>query len=276
MTFKERYIEEMDNIEPSDVINKRLIAIAASENVSGAYMEFYKNNRALRGKRTVDKKTFSVILKHTAVAAAILGIVLVGANFDRVKAFASNLFGRFTLDAGGEKIELADIATLDFDEEKFLNSSNVKLSGMSDSEMGDNVSCYKDYTDIDELKTETNIDMIKFDSGTYSHILLSILPTYKNIHISSELIYNDKTYTLNAMACYGEAYEDDWGYGTDEKVIEKYEYATGENAYFVNQDGTVGLYFCIGDILYQLYFTGENESNAIEIGKDILDSIVVY
>lgn len=37
------------------------------------------------------------------MAAAILGIVLVGANFDRVKAFASNLFGRFTLDAGEEK-----------------------------------------------------------------------------------------------------------------------------------------------------------------------------
>lgn len=118
--------------------------------------------------------------------------------------------------------------------------------------------------------------MIKFDSGTYSRISLSILPTYKNIHISSELIYNDKTYTLNAMACYGEVYEDSWGYGTDEKIIEKYEYTGGENAYFVNQDGIVGLYFSTGDILYQLYFTGETESDAVEIGKNILDGIVIY
>ncbi|MBQ8913354.1 MAG: hypothetical protein IJ054_04835 [Lachnospiraceae bacterium] len=35
---------------------KRLAAIAGIENTSGAYMEFYKNDRALRGKRTVDKK----------------------------------------------------------------------------------------------------------------------------------------------------------------------------------------------------------------------------
>ncbi|MBQ8913355.1 MAG: hypothetical protein IJ054_04840 [Lachnospiraceae bacterium] len=103
---------------------------------------------------------------------------------------------------------MAGIAALDFDEEKFLNSSNVKLSSLSDNEMGDSISYYKAYSNSEELKSETNIDMIKFDSGTYSRISLSILPTYKNIHISSELIYNDKTYTLNAMACYGEVYED--------------------------------------------------------------------
>lgn len=136
MTFKERYIEEMDDIEPSEVINKRLIAIAGGENIFKAYKAPYKSENNLRDKNLVDKKTYGRIVKYTAVAVAILGIVLVGANFDRVKAFASNLFGRFTLDAGGEKIELANIAPLDFDEEKFLNSSDVKLSGLSDNEMG--------------------------------------------------------------------------------------------------------------------------------------------
>lgn len=111
-----------------------------------------------------------------------------------------------------------------------------------------------------------------FNNASYSNIVIDASCDEKTIHMSSNILFEDKNYVLNGMMCYGDSAYDDWGYGTDEEITEVYEKDFGK-AYFVNQDGVVGVYFVYDNILYQLYLTGEEGDLAINNGKLLIDGI---
>lgn len=142
MNFKEKYINEMESVKPYYDLDVPLL-------------------RAINRKEmTVEKNKRDKRYKELIAVAAVFGIIIIGANFNSIKTFASKIFGNYTLNAGGEKMDFDEIKPVTFDEEKFISSDGVNISCLSDSE--EYKTYWKEYTDVNTLKDETGLEIVGF------------------------------------------------------------------------------------------------------------------
>ena len=252
MKFEEKYNEEMANILPADTLNQRILN-----------QDNLKQSTQKHQLRFNWKVSFGIV-------AAVAMIVLVF-NYNSVATFAESIFGRFILSIGDEKVEFGDIQPVDFNFEKFNNDEETQLVTGSES------SYHQIFENYEECKMETDLDIVTSDKIQYNHIDVVVSEKSSNIHISSSFDYKDETYVLNGMATAKNMGNGTWGYGTDDEVLDVYEYAEGKKAYFVNQrdktekDVCIGVYFVQDNIMYQMYLEVSDKDKGVEIGKELID-----
>ncbi|MBR1740325.1 MAG: hypothetical protein IJ733_00350 [Lachnospiraceae bacterium] len=214
MNIREEYRLEMEHVKPSSVLNDVILEQADLEG----------DKRAKMRKR---KQFVSIGF----AAAALVIVILTGANFHDVKAFASSLFGNFTLWAGKEQIEVGELEPVSVDFGKFVSQEGTHLvDGSTDS-------YYHNYSSLEEMEEQTGLHL--WDSKKLPVSLITLeLDIYGQGELSCEFKDGGECYQTNGMFMIKE--REKWGYGTEEEFYRTYTFrdsASGEErkAYFVKK-----------------------------------------
>ncbi len=267
MDFKEKYQDELNNINPSEMLNQQILNsnISKKKHIKPAYIRY--------------------------VAAAIICIATIGVavNFNTISTIAKSIFGTFKIIVGDEEFDFGEMETIEFDFEKFKESgSRTAIGDPSDHPMR-----YKYYDSYDKCIEETNLPITIINNTSIDSICVTANSDGHWVRTSITGKYDKCDFTMNGRAETTGSTLDSWGFGDrDAKVLEIYEYADGKKAYILDTytptetysdegyyipeaiDVTVQIYFQDNCFLQQLYIGGETQEDAINAGKAFLNDIV--
>ncbi len=252
MNFKENYQDELENVSTSNALNQNVLKLATEKNA----------------KINIRRK----IPNFATAAILCIAIIVLIANHNNISAFAKSILSYFSLSIENEKVDFGEIETIAFD---FKGNDEF----------------YQTYESRSECISDTDLPLIDFSNANITDISILAIKEYGYINIVSSCIYTDYNFTLNGMATTTGFDQESWGFGTDEDIIEVYEYSNGKKAYILEYDDEpsteegvviaesvydayIQVYFEENSILYQLTVSGDSEKDAIKSAKDLLDNII--
>lgn len=248
MNFKENYQREMNKIEkPADITEKVLHAADAEQETYAAN----KNRNVLRG---------SAIWKTAVAAIAIVCVLSLCLQHEKVISFAQSVLNRFTVSVNNEDIEFDKIEPVDIDLEALFDDPKTEAV-----ESGEPTRSYfQVFTSYQEMNQLTKLELPCADKVEYSEIFFDVIPKYKTGHISAHILYEGVSYNTSGMFTLDGFDQEEWGYGAEGKK-EVYQYGDGKKACFIkDSDGNEKVYFVEGNILFQMHF---NNGDDIEMGQ---------
>lgn len=234
MNFRENYQREMNEIEkPSDITEKVLNAIDMEQ---GEYAGGRNSNIPKRG----------TTWKTAAAAIAILCVLGLCLQHEKVISFAQSVFNRFTLSVNNEDIEFGDLKPVNMDIDAFINDAETELGP------GPDINYDHRFTTYQEMNQLTQLEFPCADKVKYKNIWVDFFPEYKNGHIVAHILYQGVSYDINGMFTVDGFDQEEWGYGA-KGTKEVYQYGDGKIACFVKYpDGDKKVYFQEKNILFQM------------------------
>ena len=94
MNFKEKYQEELNNINVPHELNRQILCKNAKKRFKPAYMRY---------------------AAAAVICVAALGVIT---NFNTISTIAKSLFGTFKIIVGNEEFDFGEMETIEFDFEK--------------------------------------------------------------------------------------------------------------------------------------------------------------
>lgn len=249
MNFKENYQREMNEIDkPADITEKVLNAVDMEQETYAA-----KKNRIIPKSSTIWK---------TAVAAiAIVCVLSLCLQHEKVISFAHSVLNGFTLSVNHEDIGFGKIEPVKINIEGFIKDGKTEdVGGPSYSQHFDS------YQEMSQL---TQLELPCADKIEYKETWVHIDPQYKVGHLGADFSYKGTSYYMNGMFTLDGFDQESWGYGTKGKK-EVYQYGNGKKACFTkDSDGYETVYFMEENILFQLPFGKGNNASKEQV-KDLL------
>lgn len=250
MNFRENYQREMNEIEkPADITEKVLIA---ADREQATYAD--KKNRSV--PKSGD------IWKTAAAAIAIVCVLGLCLQHEKIISFAHSVLNGFTLSVNNEDMGFGKIEPVEINIEDFIRDEKTE-------DIGPTPSYSQHFNSYQEMNQLTQLELPCADKVEYKETWVHIDPQYKIGHLGADFSYKGASYYMNGMFTLDGFDQEHWGYG-DKGRKEVYQYGNGKKACFVkNSDGYETVYFMEGNILFQL-FLGNGDDTSKKQVKDLL------
>ena len=251
MNFKENYQREMNEIEkPADITEKVLNAV-----------DMEQETYAAKKNRNIPKN--GAIWKTAAATIAIVCVLGLCLQHEKVISFAHSILNRFTVSVNNEDMEFGEIDPVKMNIEGFIRDEKTEDAG---GDSPDDPCYWQVFTSYQEMNQLTQLELPCADKVEYSDIWLTITPKYKTGHVTAVFSYQGVSYHMNGMFALDGFDQEDWGYGTKGRK-EIYQYGDGKSACFTkDRDGGNAAYFMEGNILFQMIFSDDAKDQV----KDLL------
>ena len=229
----------------------------------------YIHNIAL-DKRILDRMEdkeygYAGTLLRVGMVVVLCAVLVV--NWGTVSSFAGTILGHFSFQVGKEVLNLSEMEPVK------MNVEGHKSYGGTSIINDTMYSCT--YESEATLAEHAGIVIPKDEELRFGRINVNYSEKAKTLHMTIQVFWKSKEYTMNAMGVV-EGYDGtEYGYGVEIKPYYVYEYETGEKAYFVKAHGEEmqTIYFVEGGLMYQLAV--EKSAEGKQAGKEIVDAMAV-
>ncbi|MCX4326494.1 MAG: hypothetical protein OSJ45_04260 [Lachnospiraceae bacterium] len=244
MNFKESYKQEMDLLKKTPGLTSKAI-------------------------ESIPKKKYRPYAAWKTVFAVMAFICIIGGavQHEKIISFAESIISRFTLSAGGGKMEFEEIKAVPMDIEGFIKDAGTKIVSGLDGKPEPPYSYYQNFNSYKDMNRVTNIVLPCADKVEYKEISVQIVPEQCCGHINAQIIYDGASYNVNGMYTTKGFNQDSWGFGElNDERIEKYKYGNGKNACFIKDSDSYDydvVYFSEENILFKMSF---NNGKSIKNG----------
>ncbi len=229
----------------------------------------YIHNIAL-DKRILDSmedKEYSYASTLLRVGMAVVLCAVLVVNWGTVSGYARSVLGQFSFLIGNEVVNMSEIEHVEMNVEG--HKSYEETSILNDAMY----SCT--YENEVMLAEHAGIVISKDEELRFGRINVNYSEKAKTLHMTIQVFWKSKEYTMNAMGV-AEGYDGtEYGYGVEIKPYYVYEYKDGKKAYFVKERGeeVQNVYFVEGGLMYQLMV--EKSTEGKQMGKEIVDAMAV-
>lgn len=256
MNFRENYQREMNEIEKPADITEKILKIDDME--QGTYTD-KKNRSVLKG---------SPIWK-TAAAIAIVCVLGLGLQHEKVIGFAQSVLNRFTVSVDHEELEFGEMEAVRVNVEDFIRDKKTKV--VEDEDPTAPRSYYRLFTSYQEMNRLTQLELPGARQVEYKNLSVEMTPTSKTGHIAARILHKGVTYNAAGMFVLDGFDQEKWGYGATGSK-EGYQYGEGKTACFVKDtDGCEIVYFKEKNILFQMHFNTGDATASKEQTKNLLN-----
>lgn len=247
MQYNELYKKEMEAIKHNLELDKTVISQAEQK------MKCQRRNN---------------IIKVASLAAVFAIIITVNAG--SLMAYAESLFFKYQLQVGKARMNLDDIIPVDIHIDAASEGSIIE--GVSKEEAYEYI-----YSNQDELKDKTGLQLYDSDELELTNIRLLISEKYHTVHMVTNVYYKSQEAGMNGMFVLDGFQGKEWGYGdTSGRLLSEYKYSDEKYAYFISDENydkakMQVVYFTDKNIMYQLFVDQSEEGTSL--AKNIIDCI---